>query len=227
MSFFKYLFDRIKENPHIVFFYIVISLLSYYLLKNIFGIDLNSITKDNFKDYVFSYKYYSLLALSFTINAFFSAGIWYSAAFEKELSFEDYFKKCFYFFKRFLVFGFLGFVILMFLLFPMFLESRIALLFYALIVMFVLFYFGIKLSLAPAYVVYLDLGVLESFKRSYFSVKGVYFWIIVFASLIKNFLSKNVILSSFFEVCMILLYCYLFVKIKLEEDKKEEEVILS
>lgn len=225
MNFFKYLFDRIKQNPHIVFFYIVISLFSYYLLKNLFGIDLNAITKDNFKEYVFSYKYYSLLALSFTINAFFSAGVWYSAAFEKELSFQDYFKKSFYFFKRFLVFGFLGFVILMFLLIPMFLESRMAMLFYSLVVMLLLFYFGIKLSLAPAYVVYLDLGVLESFKRSYFSVKGGYFLIIVFASLIKNFLSKNAILSSFLEVCMILLYCYLFVKIKSEEDKKEEVIV--
>lgn len=224
MNYFKFTLDRIKQNPHIVFLYLVVFLLANYTVENIFGINLNNATKEEYLAYFLSYKYYLILIGSILVNSFFAAGLWYSFTADKELGFKEYIDKSIHFFKRFIVIGFIGFLIIISMSLSLFINNKILAVFYIIFFLLALFYISVKISLTPAYIVYLDLNIFEAFKRSYFAVRGGYFWTIVVFSIIKSFLAKNQILASFLEVLMISFLCFIFVKIQTPEIEEEVKI---
>jgi hypothetical protein len=190
MNYIKRAIDIIRENSKAITIYLIYSFLVHYIFPYIFKIDFYSYSKEKFEIYYKMPSFYILLLVDCILSAFFIGGLWYSIVVKKLENLEGYFEKSIYFFNRFIILSFIGFLftismIVISILFNF--VNRMLFSIFVMIYMLAIFYFGIKIAFSPIFIVRNDEAILSAFKNSFKIVKGRYFFVIFVYSLIKYF----------------------------------------
>ena len=149
-------------------------------------------------------SFYILLLIDCILSAFFIGGLWYSIVVKKIEKVEEYFEKSIYFFNRFIILSFIGFLftismIVISILFNF--VNRMLFSIFVMIYMLAIFYFGIKIAFSSIFIIKNDEAILSAFKNSFKMVKGRYFFVIFVYSLIKYFfLNRLSLIVEFINV---------------------------
>ncbi|MEF3279526.1 MAG: hypothetical protein K6357_00960 [Elusimicrobiota bacterium] len=221
MNFFKFLYLKTKENSHIFLFFVLFTIGIQKIMSYAFGFDNLMDNKEFYMDLIKSNKFYLFVFLSTVIDSFIAGGVWYVILLDKETSFSEYFFKCLYYFKRFFALGIISTLMISLIMLSMLINNKILMFLFFIFIVAGTAYFGIKISFSPVYIIKFDTGVYDAIKRSFQTVKGQYFWIILILSILKYFLSRNEILASFMALIFIAFICYLFFLITTSENYEE------
>lgn len=204
MNCIKRAIDIIRENSKAITIYLIYSFLIHYIFPYIFKIDFYSYSKEKFEIYYKMPSFYILLLIDCILSAFFIGGLWYSIVVKKIEKVEEYFEKSIYFFNRFIILSFIGFLftismIVISILFNF--VNRMLFSIFVMIYMLAIFYFGIKIAFSSIFIIKNDEAILSAFKNSFKMVKGRYFFVIFVYSLIKYFfLNRLSLIVEFINV---------------------------